>query len=100
VSDCVIPERKRPHGRRTAVRHHQRFGEVAQNTSGVAHSAQNTSQGVTDSQKAAHHLASMSTQLRQVVQHFKLESNGHVMPLNAITEAKSCDHEDMPVGAD
>jgi methyl-accepting chemotaxis protein len=52
-------------------------GEVAQNITGVAQAAQNTSHGATDSQKAAQQLALMSTQLRGLVQQFKLESNGH-----------------------
>ena len=50
-------------------------GEVAQNINGVAHAAQNTSQGATDSLKAAQQLAKMSTQLRGLVEQFKLERN-------------------------
>ena len=50
-------------------------GEVAQNINGVAQAAQNTSQGATDSLKAAQQLAKMSTQLRGLVEQFKLEKN-------------------------
>jgi methyl-accepting chemotaxis protein len=50
-------------------------GEVAQNINGVAQAAQNTSQGATDSLKAAQQLAKMSTQLRGLVEQFKLERN-------------------------
>jgi methyl-accepting chemotaxis protein len=48
-------------------------GEVAQNISGVAQAAHNTSQGATDSLKAAQQLAKMSTQLRGLVDQFKLD---------------------------
>ena len=57
--------------------------DVAQNIQGVAQAAQSTSQGATDSQKAAASLAKMSTQLRELVGRFKLDSdnraaaNGH-----------------------
>jgi len=50
-------------------------GEVGQNIHGVAQAAQNTSQGATDSLKAAQQLAKMSTQLRGLVEQFKLEKN-------------------------
>jgi methyl-accepting chemotaxis protein len=50
---------------------------VAQNIHGVAQAAQSTSQGATDSQKAAKELAQMSTQLQELVQRFKVTSNGH-----------------------
>ena len=50
-------------------------GEVAQNINGVAQAAQNTSQGATDSLKAAQQLAKMSTQLRGLVDQFKLEKS-------------------------
>jgi methyl-accepting chemotaxis protein len=51
-------------------------GEVAQNIHGVAQAAQNTSHGATDSQKAAKSLAEMSTQLRELVGQFKIDSSG------------------------
>ena len=51
-------------------------GEVAQNIHGVAQAAQSTSHGAEDSQKTAQELAKMSAQLREIVQQFKLETNG------------------------
>jgi len=51
-------------------------GEVAQNIHGVSEAAQNTSHGATDSQKASQGLAAMSTQLRELVGQFKIDSNG------------------------
>jgi methyl-accepting chemotaxis protein len=52
-------------------------GEVARNIAGVAQAAQSTSSGATDSQKAARALAQMSIDLRGLVAHFKVDSNGH-----------------------
>ncbi len=52
-------------------------GEVARNITGVAQAAQSTSLGATDSQRAAQQLAQMSTQLRELVAQFKVDSNGH-----------------------
>lgn len=52
-------------------------GEVAKNITGVAQAAQSTSQGAGDSQKAAAQLAKMSTELRELVGQFKIDSNGH-----------------------
>ena len=52
-------------------------GEVAKNITGVAQAAQSTSSGATESQKAAQALAQMSTELRELVGQFKLDSNGH-----------------------
>jgi len=50
---------------------------ITQNISGVAQAAQSTSSSAHDSQKAAAQLAEMSTQLRGLVEQFKLEANGH-----------------------
>lgn len=47
--------------------------EVAQNIQGVAQAAHSTSHGATDSHKAAQSLAKMSTQLRELVDRFKLD---------------------------
>jgi methyl-accepting chemotaxis protein len=52
-------------------------GEVAKNITGVASAAQSTSSGATESQKAAQSLAQMSTELRELVGQFKVDSNGH-----------------------
>jgi methyl-accepting chemotaxis protein len=50
--------------------------EVAKTVTGVAQAAQSTSSGAAESQKAAEELAHMSTQLRELVAQFKLDSNG------------------------
>ncbi len=52
-------------------------GEVAKNITGVAQAAQSTSVSATESQKAANSLARMSTDLRELVGQFKIDSNGH-----------------------
>jgi methyl-accepting chemotaxis protein len=52
-------------------------GEVAKNITGVATAAQSTSSGATESHKAAQSLAQMSTELRELVGQFKVDSNGH-----------------------
>ncbi len=50
---------------------------ITQNISGVAQAAQSTSSSAHDSQKAAAQLAEMSTQLRRLVEQFRIEGNGH-----------------------
>jgi methyl-accepting chemotaxis protein len=50
---------------------------ITQNISGVAQAAQSTSSSAHDSQKAAAQLAEMSTQLRGLVEQFKIEANGN-----------------------
>ena len=52
-------------------------GEVAKNITGVAQAAQNTSHGATESQRAAQSLAQMSTELRELVGQFKIDSSGN-----------------------
>jgi methyl-accepting chemotaxis protein len=52
-------------------------GEVAKSITGVATAAQSTSSGASDSQRAAQQLARMSTELRELVGQFKINSNGH-----------------------
>jgi methyl-accepting chemotaxis protein len=49
---------------------------ITQNITGVAQAAQNTSSSAHDSQKAALQLAEMSTQLRRLVERFKVDGNG------------------------
>jgi methyl-accepting chemotaxis protein len=51
--------------------------EVARNITGVAQAARSTSSGATESQKAAEALAQMSTELRELVGQFKVDSNGN-----------------------
>jgi methyl-accepting chemotaxis protein len=55
-------------------------GEITQNITGVAQAAQSTSQGTGDTLKAAQELASMSTQLNQLVAQFKLENERTAAP--------------------
>jgi methyl-accepting chemotaxis protein len=50
---------------------------ITQNITGVAQAAQNTSSSAHDSQKAAGQLAEMSSQLRRLVEQFKVETNGN-----------------------
>ncbi len=50
---------------------------ITQNITGVAQAAQNTSSSAHDSQKAASQLAEMSTQLRRLVEQFKVDINGN-----------------------
>jgi len=50
---------------------------ITQNITGVAQAAQNTSSSAHDSQKAATQLAEMSTQLRRLVEQFKVDTNGN-----------------------
>jgi methyl-accepting chemotaxis protein len=58
-------------------------GEVAKNITGVASAAQSTSSGATESHKAAQALAQMSTELRELVGQFKIQSNGHTTRYSA-----------------
>jgi methyl-accepting chemotaxis protein len=50
--------------------------EITQNITGVAQAAQGTSSSAHDSMKAAHQLAEMSTQLRGLVEQFKVSDEG------------------------
>jgi methyl-accepting chemotaxis protein len=55
-------------------------GQISDNVQGMAQAAQSTSSSAHDSQKAASQLAEMSTQLRGLVDQFKIErkaGNGH-----------------------
>jgi methyl-accepting chemotaxis protein len=51
--------------------------EIAQNISGVSQAAQGTSTSAGESMKAAHKLAQMSTELRGLVEQFKITAEGH-----------------------
>lgn len=53
-------------------------GEVTRNIAGVAQAAQSTTTGASESHKAARSLAQMSTELRELVGQFKIDSNGHL----------------------
>jgi methyl-accepting chemotaxis protein len=50
-------------------------GEISHNITGVAQAANNTSASVAEAQKATEQLAQMSTQLRQLVEQFKISSD-------------------------
>jgi methyl-accepting chemotaxis protein len=50
--------------------------QISENVRGMAQAAQSTSSSAQDSQKAAQQLAVMSTELRGLVDQFKLEGNG------------------------
>ncbi len=54
-------------------------GEITSNIAGVAQAAESTSRGASDTQKAAQDLVGTSTQLRRLVEQFKINSsdNGH-----------------------
>lgn len=51
-------------------------GAITENIQGMTQAAQSTSSSALESQKAAQELAKMSTQLRNLVEQFKLEGNG------------------------
>jgi methyl-accepting chemotaxis protein len=55
-------------------------GEITSNIGGVAEAAQGTTRGATDTQKASQQLVETSTQLRRLVEQFKINagSSGHV----------------------
>jgi len=50
-------------------------GEITSNIAGVAEAAQGTTQGAADTQKAAAELAKMSTELRGLVEQFKINAS-------------------------
>ncbi|HWY53153.1 MAG TPA: methyl-accepting chemotaxis protein [Terriglobales bacterium] len=50
-------------------------GEITSNISGVAQAAESTSQGARDTHKAAQELVQMSTQLRSMVEQFKIKAS-------------------------
>jgi methyl-accepting chemotaxis protein len=54
-----------------AVHEARGSGEITKNISGVAEAAQSTSRGAGDSQKAAHELAKMSGELKDLTAKFK-----------------------------
>jgi methyl-accepting chemotaxis protein len=50
-------------------------GEITSNIAGVAQAAESTSRGASDTQKAAQDLVETSTQLRRLVEQFKINAN-------------------------
>jgi methyl-accepting chemotaxis protein len=53
----------------------QGSGEITSNISGVAEAAQGTTRGATDTQKASQQLVETSTQLRRLVEQFKIKAS-------------------------
>jgi len=51
-------------------------GEITSNITGVAEAAQGTTRGATDTQKASQQLVETSTQLRHLVEQFKIDGSG------------------------
>jgi methyl-accepting chemotaxis protein len=49
-------------------------GEIASNISGVAEAAQGTTRGASDTQKASQQLVETSTQLRRLVEQFRVNA--------------------------
>jgi methyl-accepting chemotaxis protein len=54
----------------------QGSGEITSNIAGVAHAAESTSRGASDTQKAAQQLVEMSGELRRLVEQFKIDASG------------------------
>jgi len=52
-------------------------GEITSNIAGVAEAAESTSRGATDTQKAAQQLVETSTELRRLVERFKIEGKAN-----------------------
>ena len=55
-------------------------GEITSNINGVAEAAQGTTHGATDTQKASQQLVETSTQLRRLVEQFKINASGNGVP--------------------
>jgi methyl-accepting chemotaxis protein len=53
----------------------QGSGEITSNISGVAEAAQSTTRGASDTQKASQQLVETSTQLRHLVEQFKINAD-------------------------
>ncbi|MGB6678249.1 MAG: hypothetical protein WBE44_16265, partial [Terriglobales bacterium] len=52
-------------------------GEITSNIAGVAEAAESTSRGATDTQKAAQQLVETSTELRRLVEQFKIDDGAN-----------------------
>ena len=52
-------------------------GEITSNIAGVAEAAESTSRGATDTQKAAQQLVETSTELRRLVEQFKIDNSAN-----------------------
>ena len=67
----------------------QGSGEITNNIAGVAEAAQGTTRGATDTQKASQQLVETSTQLRRLVEQFKIESTANVPHRDAENKVRS-----------
>ena len=64
-------------------------GEITNNISGVAQAAESTSRGASDTQRAAQDLVETSSQLRRLVEQFKINANGNERGHESATAAQS-----------
>jgi methyl-accepting chemotaxis protein len=64
-------------------------GEITSNIAGVAQAAESTSHGASDTQKAAQELVQMSTQLRCLVERFKISAGDGGMSAKSFETAQS-----------
>jgi methyl-accepting chemotaxis protein len=64
-------------------------GEITSNIAGVAEAAQGTTRGATDTQKASQQLVETSTQLRRLVEQFKIDASSKVRDNGAVNKAQS-----------
>jgi methyl-accepting chemotaxis protein len=58
-------------------------GEITGNIAGVAEAAQSTTRGATDTQKASQELVETATQLRSLVEQFKVNAHSNILPTGA-----------------
>jgi methyl-accepting chemotaxis protein len=63
--------------------------EITSNIAGVAQAAESTSRGASDTQKAARQLVETSTELRRLVEQFKINKNGNGSPAGPSSPNKS-----------
>jgi hypothetical protein len=52
-------------------------GEITSNITGVAEAAQGTTRGATDTQRASQQLVETATQLRRLVEQFRVSADGN-----------------------
>jgi methyl-accepting chemotaxis protein len=64
-------------------------GEITTNISGVAEAAQGTTRGATDTQQASQQLVETSTQLRRLVEQFKIKAGATVRVNGGVNKAQS-----------
>src|ERR1700677_3812895 len=62
----------------------QGSGEITGNIAGVAEAAQSTTRGAADTQKASQQLVETSTQLRRLLEQFKIDTDNHRAASDAV----------------